>query len=83
MGKVPGKWEPMYSVAFLEGAKYVSGGASGNLFLWTGGSATKVDAHKGKVHVIKVDKGKTVYSGSEDGKIICWKFNGNQLSKQS
>ena len=42
MGKVPGKWESMYSVAFLDGAKYLSGGSSGALFLWNGGAASKI-----------------------------------------
>lgn len=83
MGKIPGKWESQTSVAYLDGAKYVSGGSSGALFLWTGATATKIEAHKGKVHTIKVEKVKTVYTGGEDGKIICWKFNGNQLTKQS
>lgn len=81
MGKVPGKWESMYSVAFLDGIKYVSGGSSGGLFLWSGGKASKIEAHKGKVHSIKVMNGKSVYTGAEDGKIISWKFNGKELSK--
>lgn len=53
MGKVPGKWEPMCSVAFLEGSRYVSGGSSGSLFFWNGGSAFKIEAHSGKVHAVK------------------------------
>lgn len=66
----------MYSVSFLDGAKYVSGGTSGNLFFWNGGTASRIEAHKGKVHSIKVN-GKTIYSGAEDGKIIAWKYNGS------
>ena len=84
MGKVPGKWEPMCSIAYLDGSKYVSGGSSGNIFFWNGGAAARIEAHKGKAHTIQFhSKSKSVFTGGEDGKIISWKYSGNQLSKQA
>lgn len=84
MGKVPGKWDPMLSVAVCD-KKYISGSASGALYVWTGGAGTRVEAHKknSKVHTIFVDSKKNVYSGADDGIVMCWKMQGGQLSKQA
>lgn len=35
MCKVPGAWDPMVSIVFWND-KYVSGGMSGKIYLWTG-----------------------------------------------
>lgn len=42
MGKIDGgKWDPMFCVAYNEG-KYYSGSGSGAIYVWTGGSGTRV-----------------------------------------
>jgi hypothetical protein len=83
MGKISGSWDPMFSVIYIDN-KCVSGGSSGALYLWNGGNGTKIDAHKkGKVHTLIIDKKKNLYSGGDDGSIIYWKVQGNQLIKQN
>jgi hypothetical protein len=64
MGKISnGSWDPMFCVAHNDG-KFISGGGSGALYVWSGGNGTKIEGHKnGKVHTIFVDKKKNVYSG--------------------
>jgi microtubule-associated protein-like 6 len=82
MGKLTGKWDPMFCVTQIDG-KYISGGGSGAIYTWGGGSGTKIEAHKnGKVHALLVDSKKNLYSGGDDGSIIYWKASGNSLTKQ-
>lgn len=63
----------------------ITGGASGNLYLWQGGSGKAVKAHKGLLCTFFMDnKSQLLYSGALDGQIISWTLgNNNQVSQKS
>lgn len=44
MGKIPGKWDPMLSTVYWND-KYVSGGASGSIYLWNGNNGVATKGH--------------------------------------
>ena len=54
MCKVPGKWDPMVSVVYWNG-KFVSGGYSGSLYLWSGTTGVHSKGHEGRVDCLSVD----------------------------
>ena len=62
MCKIPGKWDPMLSVVCSNG-KYVSGGASGSVYLWSSNTGAATKGHTGKVNSLAVDKKGNLYSG--------------------
>ena len=71
LGKLPGKWDPMVS-CFYHNKNYVSGSSKGNIYVWTGGSASKPNnAHKGKVQCFGC-MDNMLLSGGDDGVIYSW-----------
>ena len=77
MCKVPGKWDPMVSVAYWNG-KFVSGGYSGSLYLWSGTTGIVSKGHEGRVDCLSVDQ-ENLYSGCSHGQVIKWKYSGGKL----
>ncbi|CAD8200325.1 unnamed protein product [Paramecium octaurelia] len=85
MGQQQGKFESQFSVAYaFDNQVIVSGGGSGTLFCWKGGSSDKgIKGHEGKVCSFIMDKAKKLlYSGGLDGKVISWGYEGGQLVKK-
>jgi len=81
MGKITGnggKWDPMLSAICWDG-KYVTGGTSGAVYLWNGGSGIPTISHKGKVDCFAIDLSGILYSGDSKGKILSWKLSGGKL----
>lgn len=78
MGKIPGKWDPMVSVVYWND-KFVTGGASGSLYVWSGNTGNPNKAHEGTVDALGVDLKGNLYSGCSKGQIIQWKFTGGKL----
>ena len=50
------KSEQMFSIV-NSGQIYITGGSSGGLYNWVGGSASKTNAHKGKVQTLAISNG--------------------------
>lgn len=72
IGKLEGKFEPMFSCASSKKI-YISGSGDGGLYNWIGNrSSKKINAHKGKVHSI-VFFNDFIYSGGDDGVIKAWR----------
>lgn len=68
----PAKSEGQVCIA-NSGNYYITGGAMGNLFVWTGNKGPNVlKGHVGKVQCLVVRKN-FIYSGGDDGKIFRWK----------
>jgi len=42
--KIPGKWDPMVSCIYWND-KYISGGSSGNVYLWSGSNGVASKSH--------------------------------------
>lgn len=60
---LPGKKvDPMLSAVFWNG-KYVTGGLSGSVYLWSGTTATISQGHKKKVDCFAVDSSGNLFSG--------------------
>lgn len=60
---LPGKKvDPMLSAVFWNG-KYVTGGLSGSVYLWSGTTATLSQGHKKKVDSFAVDSSGNLFSG--------------------
>jgi WD40 repeat protein len=80
MGKISGssKWDPMLSIVCWND-KFVSGGQSGSIYLWSGGSGTPTKGHEGRVDCLSVDSKNNLYSGCSKGMIIAWKVSGGKL----
>ena len=70
MGKVSGTWDPMLCIAHVGEGKYVSGGSTGAVYLWSGNSAKGLAAHKSKLQTVFVDSKKRIFTGGDDGSII-------------
>lgn len=51
---------------------YVTGGANGNIFNWSGNNGELVKGHEGKVQCL-LKRGYFIYSGGDDGLIKRWK----------
>jgi hypothetical protein len=79
-GKISGssKWDPMLSVVCWND-KFVSGGQSGSVYLWSGNSGTASKGHKGRVDCLAVDLKNNLYSGCSKGIIITWSLSGGKL----
>lgn len=60
----------MFSIV-NSGQIYITGGSSGGLYNWIGGSASKTSAHQGKVQTLAISKGE-LFSGGDDGTIMIW-----------
>ena len=78
MCKVPGKWDPMVSVVYWND-KFVSGGSTGTVYLWSGTNSTGSKAHEGRVDCLSVDENKNLFSGCSKGMVIKWKYSGGKL----
>jgi len=78
MGKIPGKWDPMLSVVYWND-KFVTGGSSGNLYVWSGSTGNPTKAHEGTVDALGIDNKGVLYSGCSRGMIITWKLSGGKL----
>ena len=78
MQKLTGKWEPMVS-AVSWNDKYVSGGVSGNVYLWAGGAGNPVKASEGSIDCLAVDPKGILYSGCSKGVIKSWRFSAGKL----
>jgi len=78
LGKIPGKWDPMFS-AVCWGGKFITGGGSGSVYLWAGNQGTATKGHTGVVHCLAVDLKGNLFSGGSEGSIIKWKISGGKL----
>jgi WD40 repeat protein len=68
----------MLSVVFWND-KFISGGASGSVYLWAGNVGNPSKGHEGTVDCLSVDAGNNLYSGCSKGIIILWKYSGGKL----
>lgn len=59
--------------------KYISGGASGNVYLWSGGPGVPTKASEGTIDCFGVDSKGNLYSGCSKGIIKTWKISGGKL----
>lgn len=78
MQKLAGKWDPMLC-AVCWNDKYVSGGASGNVYLWGGGAGAPAKASEGTIDCLAVDPKGNLYSGCSKGIIKQWRLSGGKL----
>lgn len=78
LGKVPGKWDPMVSCVYWND-KFVTGGCSGNVYLWAGSTGNPFRGHEGQVDCLAVDLKGNLYSGCSKGNVVLWKFSGGKL----
>jgi hypothetical protein len=64
MGKIAGngKWDPMLSAVCWDG-RFVTGGVSGNIYLWNGTTGTPSKVHNKRIDCLAVDKNNNLYSG--------------------
>ena len=78
MGKLTGKWEPMYSALYIKNC-YITGSGSGNIFVWVGNAAGKgIKAHQGKIHCFQ-QYHDGFLSGGDDGFIKLWNLKGGTV----
>ena len=78
MCKVPGKWDPMVNIVYWNN-KFVSGGSSGSIYLWSGTTGIASKGHEGRVDCLSVDSQDNLYSGCSAGLILKWKYSGGKL----
>ena len=78
MGKIPGKWDPM-NTAIWSNTNYVTGGSSGNIYLWSGTNGSPTKAGDGAINSLAIDTKGSLYSGCSKGKITIWKISGGRL----
>ena len=78
MGKLSCKWDPQVSVIYWND-KYVSGGKSGSIFVWSGNVGNSNKCHEGAVDCLAVDSKGILYSGCSKGRIMTWKLSGTKL----
>lgn len=76
--KLNGKWDPMLCVVCWND-KYISGGASGSVYLWSGGPGVPTKASEGTIDCFGVDPKGNLYSGCSKGIIKAWKISGGKL----
>lgn len=66
------KTEAQVSCLSSSDSVYITGGAGGNIYNWSGGDGVPINAHKGKVQCLyKNDY--FIFSGGDDGHIKKWK----------
>lgn len=67
------KLQPQVCCITSSDSIYISGGAKGNIYVWSGGSGSDpLQAHKGKVQCL-YRKDNAIYSGGSDGLIKRWR----------
>lgn len=79
LGKIPGKWDPMVSCVYWND-KFVTGGSSGNVYVWAGNTGNPSKGHEGAVDCLAIDSKGTLYSGCYKGIVMTWKFTGGKLA---
>lgn len=66
------KTESQLSCLSSSDSVYITGGAAGNIYNWSGATGVPISAHKGKVQCLyKNDY--FIFSGGDDGLIKKWK----------
>ena len=84
MGKISGssKWDPMLSAVYWKDKdKFVTGGTSGTVYLWSGNTGMPTKEHTHRVDCFSIDSSGSLYSGDASGRIISWKISGGKLTK--
>jgi hypothetical protein len=83
MGKLASnKWDPMLSVVYWND-KFITGGVSGSVYLWSGNNGNPTKGHSGRVDCLAVDTRDSFYSGCSKGVIMQWKFSGGKLMAEN
>ena len=59
--------------------KFITGGSSGNVYVWAGNTGHPTRGHDGPVDSLAADNKGILYSGCSKGMITTWKFSGGKL----
>ncbi len=84
MGSFKGKFESQVCCISSSDSVYITGGAQGNIFSWSGNTiSSTIKAHTGKVQCL-YKKQNHIFSGGDDGLIKKWRReNDGSIKKQS